>query len=154
MAEASRIPRQTYFLRCRQSICQELRDLFFGEEGQLCVGIAYRLWHDARQKSHKNVSFGFCSSLNQSKKVKVLYKSACLSEVLSRNQMDLIPKSSFTMRGTRLWLLLFEKWPEWTSYLRFDSGKNLPCAWWSIRLKKAIAFTKRNIVGNNGFAWK
>lgn len=38
-----------------QSICQELRDLFFGEEGQLCVDIEYRLWHDAR-RNHTRMS--------------------------------------------------------------------------------------------------
>lgn len=98
-------------------------------------------------KSRKNVSVGFCSGLNCSKKVKFHYVSVLVSARfwVEIRWISSWARSEFHSRGTWLPLLLVGKWPGRTSYLRFDSGKNLSHAWWSIKFYKVPAFTKRNL---------
>lgn len=96
-------------------------------------------------KSCKNGSVGFCSGLNWSKEITFHYVSVLVSarfwvEIRWISSQDL----SFS-RGTWFPLLLVGKWPGWTSYLRFDSGRNLSHAWWSIKFYKVPAFAKKNL---------
>lgn len=49
-------------LRCRQGICQQLWESYFGEEGQLCVDVEYRLRHDTRQNHTRMSPLGFAQA--------------------------------------------------------------------------------------------